>query len=124
MTAPDVLRPSSFDGLYSLTHIIAPNNTQRHLTGIDGPEHIDVEPTSLGSAGKRHSSKERLWTAAANGTLYSMELSGSSIKADSVREEVYVGPGRPLGFAWDHAHGMYICSSLQVKPRNVFVCCT
>jgi hypothetical protein len=104
----DVPKPRSFDGPYSLTHSISPNNTQRLLVGVvEGPEHIEVTTDPLGSI--------RLWTAAENGSVYSMEVSGSSIKADTVREEVYVGPGRPLGFAWDHAHGMYICDSLQVR---------
>ena len=115
----DVPRPSRFDGRFEITHAITLSNMRKVLHGVlMGPEHVAVAPAGFAHPGE---APARVWTAVENSTLYSVQLVNDQVRADTVKEELYVGPGRPLGFAWDAYGGMYICNSLQVRARAACV---
>lgn len=105
--------PSPFNGRFDITHAMTPNNTRKVLHGhLKGPEHIAVAPVGFAHPAEVAA---RVWTAVENGTLYSVQLEKGDVRPETLAEELYIGPGRPLGFTWDADGGMYICNSLQVR---------
>jgi hypothetical protein len=111
LTAEDVLKPEPWAGKYRVTHPMTVNNTQQVLQGvIDGPEHVLWNDKATGA--------KQLWTSSKNGTLYSVRFHDGVPDASTLTEQVYAGPGRVLGFAWDTADGVYICNALQERPPS------
>ena len=107
----DILKPSPFADKYAITHPMSRNNTSLLLRGvIDGPEHVLAGPGAQDGELVSWS----LWTSSKNGTIYSTQWNGKNMVDGSLREEIYAGPGRVLGFAWDGQGGAYFCNSVQV----------
>lgn len=105
---------------FAITHPMTASNTKRILPGvINGPEHVLERPGSRSADG----SSWDLWTAAKNGSVYSMRIDGADVVAGSVKEEVYAGPGRVLGFTWDGSGGVYLCNAVQVRGWLHAVAC-
>jgi hypothetical protein len=114
LSTDDVLAPSPFSGKFAITHPMNATNTETFLDGvIAGPEHVAWGPQSAEDGKTRE-----LWTAAENGTVYSMLFADGKVVQGSVKERVRTGPGRALGFAWDADGGMYLCHSTKVRQQR------
>ena len=102
-----VISPSPFLGVHKPTHIVNNKNTRRLFDGeLEGAEHVLIDDGLL-------------WLAVENGTIYSAERNCEGCEEfGALREEIYVGPGRPLGFSPDGLGGMFICNSLVVRTHS------
>jgi hypothetical protein len=113
------LATSTFDDRFKVTQFLTPTNTYLKLQDlIAGPEHVEYiphNPAQHGSLSDEVQLPGTLWTASVNGTVYSVRLSATGeIEEGHLREEVYAGPGRVLGFSHGPDGSMYLCNALQV----------